>query len=81
MSLWNFLGGFALFNVVCDMFSCKRNYVLPPEPYYRHRNYEDYQEFMDYQRDIDDDCQDELDDLSDEMGDMDFDCDDAHDDW
>lgn len=45
MSLWSFLGGFFVFNAVCDMFSSKRKPVIPePEPYYRRRDYADYPE-------------------------------------
>ena len=43
MSFWNFLGGFALFNAVCDMFSSKpkRTYV-PPQQLYLDYGHEDY---------------------------------------
>ncbi|MCM1140617.1 MAG: hypothetical protein NC453_18760 [Muribaculum sp.] len=43
MSFWNFLGGFALFNAVCDMFSSKpkRTYVSPQQHYHDY-DHEDY---------------------------------------
>lgn len=38
MSLWNFLGGFAAFNLICDLFSSKPAPLPPePEPYFRLR--------------------------------------------
>lgn len=43
MSFWNFLGGFALFNAVCDMFSSKpkRTYA-PTQQHYHDYGHEDY---------------------------------------
>lgn len=42
MSLWNFLGGFALFNMICDMFSSKsKQTYMPPQPDYHDYDYDD----------------------------------------
>lgn len=42
MSFWSFLGGFALFNAVCDMFSSKpKQTCVPPQPRYDDYGYED----------------------------------------
>lgn len=37
MSFWNFLGGFAVFNFICDLFSSRNNnsYTPPQQPPFR----------------------------------------------
>lgn len=43
MSFWNFLGGFALFSVVCDIFSSKPKQAYnPAQQYYPDYDHEDY---------------------------------------
>lgn len=43
MGLWNFLGSFALFNALCDLFSRKpKRYYTPAQRSYRDYDYEDY---------------------------------------
>lgn len=42
MGLWNFLGGFFLFNAVCDMFSSKPKRTYAPPQHYYDCDHEDY---------------------------------------
>ena len=47
MSLWSFLGGFALFNAICDLFSSKKNRHdsidnYPADSSHRDHGYRDY---------------------------------------
>ncbi|MCM1142342.1 MAG: hypothetical protein NC453_27540, partial [Muribaculum sp.] len=64
MGFWNFIGGFALFNAVCDMFSGKpkRNYAPPQQQHYHDYDYEDYLAHGDDGADIDD-LQEKVDEL------------------
>ena len=74
MSFLNFLGGFAVFNVVCDMFSGKRKQVSPEsEPYYSRHDWGDYPECeFGGASDTDiDDLQGRIDELEDRLADFD----------
>lgn len=42
MGLWNFLGGFFLFNAVCDMFSSKPKRAYDHPQHYHDCDHEDY---------------------------------------
>ena len=44
MGFWNFIGGFVLFNAVCEMFSSKpkRSYAPPTQQHYHDYDHEDY---------------------------------------
>lgn len=71
MSFWNFLGGFALFNAICDLFSSKpKQTYVPPQPPYHDYGYEDS-----FSSDIDspdiDALQDRVDELEMQLADTD----------
>lgn len=53
MSFWNFLGGFAVFSMFCDMFSFKPKYTYqPPKSNYSDYDFESYSTFDSEDADI-----------------------------
>lgn len=71
MNFWNFLGGFALFNMVCDMFSSKPRMTYDT-PQHRFHDY-DYEDYLGTDTDIMSDRYDDLQDRIDELQDR-IDC-------
>lgn len=67
MSLWNFLGGFAIFNAVCDLFSSKPRQTYVPT----RQSFTDFRDDFtsDYHDDVfaDKDCRHDLDALRDRV--------------
>lgn len=71
MSLWSFIGGFAIFNTVCDLFSSKpkQTYIEPKQPY----DYYDIDDELMGREDLEDelsDLRDEIEDLRDQLDDL-----------
>lgn len=71
MSFWSFLGGFAIFNVICDLFSSKHDNPPSTPGYDRHNDYGDDSCYRNDNYTSGASSYDDIDDQLDEMDDFD----------